>query len=217
MQKLKILAIPSILIPLLLTACGASTPAQPTLSVSDIQTLAVSAFSAGLTQTALADPTNTATQTPAPTDTPVVFNTFVALGSAPALSPTASCNGLLYIKDVTIPDNTQMDPGKKFTKTWLVQNTGGCAWQPGFKFMLIGGNPMGGSTLVLSTAVNPGDQYQLSVPMIAPSQPGKANGTWKMADANGTFFGDPLTVVIVVNSGATQTPSDTETPVPPTP
>jgi uncharacterized protein affecting Mg2+/Co2+ transport len=213
MRKGKLLALPPILV-LILAACGSQQPAQPTMSVSDIQTLAVAAFAAGLTQTAQAMPTDTPTDTPAPTNTTVAFNTFVPIGSAGASSPTASCNGLLYIKDVTIPDNTQMEPGKKFTKTWLVQNTGGCPWQIGFKFTLIGGDPMGGSTLVLSQAVSPGNQYQISVPMTAPTQSGKASGTWKMADAGGTFFGDPLTVVIVVTNAGTETPGATDTPSP---
>ena len=94
-----------------------------------------------------------------------------------------------------------MTPGQKFTKTWMVQNTGGCAWQPGFKWTLVGGNPMGGSTVTLTQAVNPGDQYQISVPLVAPATAGESNGTWKMADANGTFFGEaPWVKVVVTNA-----------------
>ena len=73
---------------------------------------------------------------------------------------------------------------------------------------------MGGSTFVLPQAVNAGDQYQISVPMIAPTTAGDATGTWRMSDTNGTFFGDPLTVVITVTSGPTSTPSVTPTSTP---
>jgi len=219
MNRVKFLAVMALLISVL-TACGGGASAQPTLSVPDIQTLAVAAFAAGLTETAQAAPTLTPSSTSAPTDTPAALNTFVAFNPSgsplgtPALSPTVSCNGLVYLKDVSIPDNTQVPAGKKFTKSWLAQNTGGCPWQIGFKFTVVGGDPMGGSTLVLSQAVNPGDQFQLSVPMTAPSQAGKASGTWRMSDASGSFFGDPLTVVIVVVNKATETPSDTATPTP---
>jgi len=218
MRRLK-LPVMVVLFAWILAACGGNQPAQPTYSVSDIQTLAVAAFSPGLTQTAQAMPTNTSTDTPMPTNTAVALNTFIPFNSsgtpfAVQGSPTVSCYGLLYIKDVSIQDNTQMEPGKKFTKSWLAQNTGGCAWQVGFKFTVVGGNPMGGSTLVLSQAVNPGDQFELSVPMTAPAQVGKTQGTWRMFDASGTPFGDPLTVVIAVVNKATETPNVTDTPAP---
>jgi len=203
---------------LALAACGGRAAPLPTISVADVQTMAVSTFAAGLTQTAEAMPTALPTETPAPTNTIAAFNTFVPLnGSGTPIaglgSPTTSCYGLLYIKDVTIPDDTKMQPGKKFTKTWLVQNTGGCAWQAGFKWTLVGGNPMGGSTVPLTQAVNPGAQFQISVPMIAPTTAGEATGTWQMQDANGAFFGQSMWVKIVVeNPSATDTPALTDTP-----
>jgi len=220
MQKIKLKLIITA-IAVMLSACGGNqaTPA-PTISVSDVQTMAVSTFAFSLTQTAQAMPSDTPTNTPAPTDTIVVFNTFAPLnGSGTPLaavnSPTASCYGLLFINDISIPDDTAMAPGQTFTKTWLVQNTGGCAWQPGFKWTLISGNPMGGSTVTLSQSVAPGAQYQISVPMIAPNASGESVGTWKMSDANSTFFGQSVWVKIMVGgNGATNTPSVTSTPTP---
>src|SRR5271157_1768634 len=223
MQKMKMtLIIPVIAI--MLTACGGNqaTPA-PTISVADVQTMAVSTFAYGLTQTAEAMPTNTSTDTPAPTNTIVMFNTLAPFGSssgsgtplAALSSPTSSCYGLLFINDVSIPDDTKMAPGQQFTKTWLVQNTGGCPWQPGFKWTLISGNPMGGSTVTLSQSVAPGAQYQISVPMIAPNASGESIGNWRMSDANGNFFGQPVWVKVMVGgNGATNTPSVKSTATP---
>ena len=206
---------------LTLAACGGNqTPPVPTISIADVQTLAVSTFAAGLTQTAAAIPTPAATETPAPTNTIVAFNTFVPLNGsgtpvAAVSSPTTSCNGLEFINDISIPDNTKMAPGKKFTKTWLLQNTGGCAWQPGFKWTVVGGDPMGGSTVTLTQAINPGAQYQISVPMIAPTTLGTIRGTWRMFDLNGNPFGDaPWVQIVVQNPAASNTPSVTDTPTP---
>ena len=221
MQKMKLTLIITV-IAIALAACGGNQASQtPTVSVSDIQTLAVDSFISGLTATSqAATPTEIPTVTPAATDTIAAFNTFVPLNGsgtpvAALSSPTTSCYGLLYIKDVSIQDDTKMQPGKKFTKTWLVQNTGSCAWQAGFKWTLISGDPMGGSTVTLTQPVNPGDQYQISVPMIAPTTPGEATGTWKMADANGAFFGQSMWVKIVVeNPSATDTPNVTDTAIP---
>jgi hypothetical protein len=115
-----------------------------------------------------------------------------------------------------------MTPGKTFTKTWKVLNSGTCAWDAGFKFALASGEPMGGSTLTLPTSVAAGAQYDLSVPMVAPSTTGTLRGDWRMSTASGQFFGDAIYVQIVVggsaptNTGAaavaTSTPTATATP-----
>ncbi len=224
MQKMKmILIIPVIAV--MLTACGGNqaTP-SPTISIADVQTMAVSTFAFSLTQTAQAMPSITPTDTPVPTNTIVAFNTLAPFGTggtgsgtlvAAISSPTTSCYGLLFINDVSIPDDTKMAPGQTFTKTWLVQNTGGCNWDPGFKWTLISGDPMGGSTLTLSQSVAPGTQYQISVPMIAPNAAGESVGTWQMSNTNGTFFGQPVWVKVMVGgNGATNTPSVTSTSTP---
>jgi hypothetical protein len=215
----------------LFSACGGgsneetSTPTP--LNAEEIAANAISTFSIGLTQTALGLPSNTPipTSTPMPTF-PVGTNT---PGSASSPVPTASCYRLVYIKDVTIPDNSPMRPGESFTKTWLVQNTGSCAWEVGFRFINIAGNPIGGVALTLSEEVAPNSQYELSVPMVLPTDAtGLLTGTWRMADASDNYFGDVLTVVVQVSGTAptmtttatketstptlTNTPSETPTP-----
>ncbi len=220
MRKIKSILIIT-LIALTLAACGGNQAAQtPTISVADVQTMAVSTFASGLTQTAQAMPTAVPTETPAPTSTVLSFSTFAPLNGSgtpgtPIValgSPTASCYGLAFVSE-TIPDGTKMKPGQKFTKSWTVQNTGSCAWEVGFKFTLISGNGMGGSALTLPAAVAPQAQYQLSVPMIAPTTPGEAKGTWKMQGAAGVFFGEAIWVdIIVQGASGTSAPTATATP-----
>src|SRR5512134_3618185 len=102
---------------LLLSACGATEPdLTPTTTVApdQIRTEAVSTFSADLTLTALAAPTNTpaATITPLATFTPLATAALGAgLGTA-APAAGATCYGLSFVSDVTIPDNTPVDPGE---------------------------------------------------------------------------------------------------------
>ena len=41
----------------------------------------------------------------------------------------------------TIPDGTKFTPGKYFTKIWVIRNTGVCAWNEDFLWVLAeGGN-----------------------------------------------------------------------------
>lgn len=209
----------SLLLSILTSACNLSNAdATPTFSVELAQTLAVATFSSGQTQTAIAMPTNTSTSThtPSPTSsiTLAVTNT---LGAPPAsgvvIQPTASCYSMAFVSDVTIPDNTNMKPGQKFTKTWRVRNNGTCAWEAGFKFNFIGGNALGGATLTLDKAVNPGAETELPIAMTAPNTSGSYQSNWRMANAAGTNFGDEVYVIIVVSGSASTTATSTATNV----
>ncbi len=200
---------------ILIASCGAGAPeATPTYSVDQIQTYAVSTFSSALTLTAIAAPSDTpaATLTPAPTFAPLVTSTSgtpLAGLTTPGVpitgAATASCYGLTFVSDVTIPDNTQMTAGKSFTKTWKVQNSGSCAWDAGFKFQSTGGDPMGASAFTLPASVASGATYDISVSMTAPSTSGTFRGNWRMATASGQFFGDEVYVQIIVGGGAAAT------------
>jgi len=205
-----------------LSSCGGSEASPtPTISVEEIQTQAVETFSANLTQTALAAPTQTPapTMTASPAFTPfTVSENTQTVASAPTTAPTTSCYQLKFVSDVSIPDNTPMTPGQTFTKTWKVLNSGSCAWDVGFKFSSTGQNAMGGTTVTLSSSIASGAQYEISVPMTAPNTSGTIRGNWRMSTAGGQFFGDEVYVVIVVGgSTATSTSvTSTNTSVPPT-
>jgi hypothetical protein len=203
----------------LISACGPEeVDATPTFSVEAIQTMAVAAFSSGLTQTAMAMPTDTPTLTPSPTstNTPAVTNTPGTPATSAGIPPTASCYGLAFVSDVTIPDNTNMTPGQKFTKTWRVRNNGSCTWEAGFKFAFTSGDAMESSTLTLDKAVSPGGETDLSVAMTAPNKQGTFRSNWRMSTASGNYFGDEVYVLIVVGGTASTTPTATATGVPAT-
>ena len=164
-----------------------ATPVS-TIDIGEVRTAAVQTFTSGLTQTAKVVPTKIPTTTPHPTETP---------RPTAAISATPSCARLQFVKDVTVPDNTAMTPGQNFTKTWLVENNGSCAWQNNFIFSWFGGDAMSGQKTTLNRTVEPGQRIELSVPMIAPpDRSGIVQSTWRMSDADGNYFGDALTVVI---------------------
>jgi hypothetical protein len=184
-------------------------PLEATADLGQVRTEAVQQFAAGLTQTVTVRPPPTATRTASPT-----------ANVTPADSETPTCLGLHFVRDVTVPDNTEMTPAEVFTKTWQVENSGTCAWQPGFQVILIGGVAMGGSPFKVAQTVGPGGSIQVSIKMAAPPNiKGTAQGTWKMSDETGQTFGDYLSVVIVVG-GQTQSPTAPTAPsasVTPTP
>jgi hypothetical protein len=184
-----------------------NTKTTPTVDANGIRTEAVATYLADQTQTARALPRSTFTPPPPATDTP-------SSETAPPAKPTDPCYKLLYLEDVTIPDNTRMATGQSFTKTWKVQNNGGCAWAPGFKFSLVGGEAMGGQTLKIVEPVPVGVITELSIAMVAPSdRTGLITGTWRMSGANGTYFGDALTVTISMGGTTTGTAAPSATAI----
>ena len=207
---------------LLLSACGSGEEeTTPTFQPETIQTLAVATFASGLTQTALAMPSDT----PTPTSTATATATNSSLrtstpggssGLPTSVPSTASCYSMAFVADVTIPDNTEMDPGETFTKTWRVRNNGSCVWDAGFRFRSIGNEDLDGSTQTLDQAVAVGSETELSVEMTAPDTEGTYRSNWRMATTEGTLFGDEVYVIIIVsesasNSTATTAPAATRT------
>lgn len=182
-----------------------NTKTTPTVDVFSVRTEAIATYLADQTQTALAIPPSTFTPAPAPTETP-------SSETATLAKPTDPCYKLLWLEDVTIPDGTHMTAGQTFTKTWKVQNNGGCAWAPGFKFSWFGGEAMSGKTLTISEPVPVGSITELSIAMVAPTDKiGAITGTWRMSDLNGSYFGDALTVTITLGGTTTGTAAPTVT------
>jgi hypothetical protein len=222
---------------LTLSACGsANADATPTMSVDAIFTAAFQTLSAQqATQLALTPPP----ETPSPTlfPTPALLPT--QSGSLLFGSPTSSfaggavgCDSSSYVKDVTIPDGTVMNPGKAFVKTWLILNNGTCEWKTSYQLTYISGEKMNGASTAVLNAVPAGQQMQVSVNLTAPSAAGDYTGWWRMQNDKGQYFGNSVSVVIKVSgstttgtsSGATNTSATstntsataTNTPVTPT-
>lgn len=151
-------------------------------------------------------PTPPPTLTPSPTET-ASFTPTPLLGVAPTtapptLGPRTCRNDAQFVVDVTVPDGTEFDAGRMFTKTWRVRNTGTCAWTGEYSLVFVGGEQMGGPDAVpIVGEVPPGSLYNLSVELIAPGAPGIYSGQWRLYDVRSGPFGTndaPLTVVIVV-------------------
>lgn len=128
---------------------------------------------------------------------------------APTLAVTAPANctdSAVLLRDVTIPDNTQIKPGETFTKTWEFKNNGTCPWV-NYKISFDSGDQMSAplSAPILDTAAK--EIVQVSVELTAPSSNGTYTGYFTLNNSNGkelpigiekTFW-----VKIVVGNGTT--------------
>jgi hypothetical protein len=120
-----------------------------------------------------------------------------------------------YVADITIPDNSELQPGISFIKTWRILNSGTCDWT-GYSLVFVGGNQLGAPSVVTVPTTSSGVAVDLSVPMVAPATPGTYKGNWRMQSDDGTVFGSTVWVSIVVPSPVTNTPvaTNTSTPTP---
>ncbi len=164
------------------------------------QTLQAAAPSATLTPAVSATPTATITPLVSPTLSGLV-GTFPSATSG----VVATCDNSVYLSDVTIPDNTVVNPGQAFTKTWKVSNNGTCTWSAAYQIILISGDAMSGKATPIGVVVAPGQSADVSVAMVAPSTTGTITGTWRLQNDKSQPFGTQLTVVIKIGTGVTAT------------
>ena len=119
---------------------------------------------------------------------------------------------------MTIPDYSEVAPGEVFRKTWLLENTGTCAWDQTYRMGFVGGYDMAGSPKKIGQTIYPGQDAYLTVDFTAPDSAGEYTSYWRLGTKDGALFGVSVYVVIdvpydlVVSPTATSTP--TNTPVP---
>jgi hypothetical protein len=217
----------TILSGIILSACSSQPTPEPTATqpptadMASIQTSAVQTVYAALTETVLAQPTETsvpptATQqlTVMPTNTPITTMT-----SAPTSAPVQAVQSGTYLPTWTpeitstkestewrcvilsqlVADSQVMNRNEKFEAGWTVENRGTAYWSSaGLDIVYYSGTEMqtGGKRNDLPQDVPPTGNFSFSISMEAPSNPGTYQATWIFAGDPGTFC--PLTVRIVV-------------------
>jgi hypothetical protein len=200
-----------VVLSLLLPACNYPN-AQPTSDA--LATSAAETVAALLTQPAqITLPPPVATDTPLPaTDTPIP-QTETPVTPSPTVGTTGCTDKATFVSDVTIPDDTNIDPGDTFLKTWRLQNSGTCTWDTGYALVFQSGNNMNGpATVPFTGTVSPGSTVDLSVNLTAPNSSGTYKGNWILRNDSGVIFGIGANanvafwVQIVVGATATPTP-----------
>jgi Ig-like domain from next to BRCA1 gene len=126
----------------------------------------------------------------------------VAAGAATAALGD-SCNNSAFVADVTIPDQSVLQPGRNFDKTWRLQNTGSCTWDDGYALVYIGGStpnldPYNFEFKESRDFVAGGNTADLTIELTTPCGPGKYEGHWRMRDDRGYYFGTIVSVYVEV-------------------
>lgn len=220
----KLIIIVVLLLTLTISACGgAKQEALATSQAEAIITAASGTAAAMQTEFAIQNPTATITFTPLPTQTELATATL--LPTIPPALPTSAgggssgtvCNQAGFLAE-TIPDDTVFAPGTSFTKVWEISNTGTCAWTTAYTIVFHSEQQFGApaSNVIAGVNVNPGETVQISLEMVAPSEPGTYFSHWVLMNALGETFqigGTTLWAKIVVSGdAATATPGGSPEP-----
>jgi uncharacterized protein YkwD len=164
-----------ILLALMMTSClkvstensGTATPAPPLFVTSTLPP----------TKQALTVPT----QIP-PTGSPTADPSMTKTPGAPS---SATCrDSAILVEDVTYPDNSRVNAGEKFTKTWKLQNVGTCTWT-GYTVAFVDGDRMSSPDSVPVPDTERSKPVNVSVDLVAPSNDGTYRGNFELRNASG--------------------------------
>lgn len=177
---------------LLLVAC-ASAPAIPPTAPAPTP-LAI-----------IQTPTGTA---PAPaTRTPEPGFTLLPATPAPPTETAEPCvNDAQFIRDVTVPDFSEIAAGAAIDKRWAVRNSGTCDWSAGYRIVFVDGHSMSAAAEHALYPARAGQEADVQIKMIAPDAPGEYSGRWQLRSSDGAAFGPVLFIKIRVAGQPTAAP-----------
>ncbi len=107
------------------------------------------------------------------------------------------CLQARFVADVTIPDNTQIEAGEEFVKTWKLRNSGSCDW-PEDTVLARVRSELGGEESVTVGAVPMGEDVEISINLVAPEEDGGYDGVWTLRAGETEIPNGRVTAVIQV-------------------
>eukprot|EP00603_Paraphysomonas_imperforata_P003036 CAMPEP_0114412608 /NCGR_PEP_ID=MMETSP0103-20121206/417_1 /TAXON_ID=37642 ORGANISM="Paraphysomonas imperforata, Strain PA2" /NCGR_SAMPLE_ID=MMETSP0103 /ASSEMBLY_ACC=CAM_ASM_000201 /LENGTH=827 /DNA_ID=CAMNT_0001580637 /DNA_START=46 /DNA_END=2529 /DNA_ORIENTATION=- len=131
----------------------------------------------------------------------------LVVSDEPPVPPTPPAKLMCrFVRDVTMPDGSEVAPYSTFFKTWRVRNDGTRDWPEGCHLVSAGGDRMCdtklGDDYVIRQPVPAtvaGEEVEITVELCAPSATGRHVGYFRLQNPEGSFFGQRLWADIRVN------------------
>lgn len=110
-------------------------------------------------------------------------------GAAPTGCPFFQRYQSRFISDVTVEDGTQFAAGASFVKIWKMRNIGSTAWPEPTRLVFVGGDTLTNTEAVIVPSIQPNEEVDITVDMLAPSSPGRYVSKFRLCTPEGTRFG----------------------------
>lgn len=123
---------------------------------------------------------------------------YTRIEAIPRPDPVGGVLSSQFIGDVTIPDDTEVQPGQALEKVWRLRNNGTQPWGAGVTVGFAGGNLITPTAGVPVPPAEPGEEVNVSVPVVAPGAPGVYYSDFRLRDASGQMFGQLFYVRFIV-------------------
>ncbi len=153
-------------------------------------------------------PTPTVAWTPLPAATviPVPTPLSTQQSAAPSGLSFNCVNDALFLEDLTLPDQTVVDPGSDLDKRWSVQNSGSCDWGSGYHLLRVSSDAFQATDEIALYPASAGSQAVWQVQLTAPFEPGEHVSIWQARAPDGALFGEQVYLWVIV---ATPMPTPT--------
>jgi len=155
---------------------------------------------------------NDITITPFAFNTPLPGLTPLALPLVPTVAGVVStittkngCNDGILVSESAPYDGTYLKPGQAYQKAFEFSNTGSCAWDEGYAFVFLpefSTPSFKGYDIAFRKAedyTKPGKGITFIIKLNASNVPGEHQGSWKLRDDAGNYFGSMVWVKYLIN------------------
>jgi hypothetical protein len=151
-------------------------------------------------------PTFAGTLLPVVSSAPIETSTPTQPSSVPFVPPSSCTNDALFLEDLTLPDQTVVDPGAALDKRWSVENSGSCDWGPGYRLIRVSDDAFSAVDEIALYPASAGSNAVWQVQLVAPAEPGEHISIWQASAPDGARFGEQVYLWVVI---ATPMPSPT--------
>jgi len=103
-----------------------------------------------------------------------------------------------FVADISVEDGTTLQAEQPFVKIWRMRNESTVAWPENTRLGYVGGDKLSSVEAIAVPAVEPAQEVDIAIDMIAPAKPGRYVGYWRLAAPDGTRFGQRVWVDIIV-------------------
>ncbi|BFZ04843.1 hypothetical protein BsWGS_07882 [Bradybaena similaris] len=115
--------------------------------------------------------------------------------------PSSPLPSMTVLADMTVGNGEAVAANTHFVKSWRIKNSGLDRWPPGCHLRFISGENLAVAERKMVDPLDPGQTADVHVEMRSPSSNGVYVSMWRMATPTGSYFGEVITVQLVVADG----------------